>query len=343
MKNRDSKIVVHLIPYDGIGGVETAARSLMGFQCARLRISVKYLHPRPILGACETLKRTVRDLWGAFWNMRRERPDVLVVSLWRSYVFGIIYKIVHPRVKLVLFVHLPRDVHVVDFLATRIAALLASEVWFDSEMSKKGRLPRCMVRNSRVISYYRTLDGKQTDGIPRPRFVFWGRLHKQKGLDRAIRIFHQLKHDWSEARFDIIGPDGGELEHLKQLVQKYGLDDSVQFCGPMNSAAICDLASSGSFYLQTSLFEGMALSVIEAMSIGLVPVVTPVGEIGSYAEHMRNSVLVYEDDACQALVDSLLRDPSKYRELHLAAIDACKNRVGYRESFVDACHAICAQ
>ena len=40
--------------------------------------------------------------------------------------------------------------------------------------------------------------------------------------------------------------------------------------------------ANASFYLQTSKFEGFAMSVVESMMMGLVPVVTPVGEIGRY-------------------------------------------------------------
>ncbi|MDG1226130.1 MAG: hypothetical protein P8P11_06220, partial [Burkholderiales bacterium] len=49
---------------------------------------------------------------------------------------------------------------------------------------------------------------------PSENFIFWGRLHKHKGLEQSIKIFYDIKGDFPDARFTIIGPDGGMKKKL---------------------------------------------------------------------------------------------------------------------------------
>ena len=52
-------------------------------------------------------------------------------------------------------------------------------------------------------------------------------------------------------------------------------------------------AKKCSFFLQLSFYEGFAMSVIEAMQLGLVPVVTNVGEISNYCIDNFNGVITF--------------------------------------------------
>ena len=60
--------------------------------------------------------------------------------------------------------------------------------------------------------------------------------------------------------------------------------------------------------------------VAEAMQIGLVPVVTPVGEIARYSVDGKNAVCVQKDDAAVDALMDLLSDMGRYkRKSHAAA------------------------
>lgn len=97
------------------------------------------------------------------------------------------------------------------------------------------------------------------------------------------------------------------------------------------------------FYLQTSDLEGMAMSVLEAMQLGLVPVVTPVGEIASYCRHQENSLLITSDRQAVDDILGLLNNSRMYEQLRERAIATWTDKPLYSESVVQACLEICSE
>ncbi len=132
----------------------------------------------------------------------------------------------------------------------------------------------------------------------------------------------------------IIGPDGGELNDLVRLCRQLNLSEAVSFLGPMGIDDIPTAALDAAFYLQTSNFEGMAMSVVEAMQLGLVPVVTPVGEIANYCEQGKSAILVSDDAEIPRQIQNLLEHPDRYQEMRLNAISRWQNKPTYAESII---------
>lgn len=332
--------VVHLIPYRGIGGVERAAQSMLLEQHQTLSFSVTTIFPnRPYTSALA--------LWNPYFYIRSvllitaSRPELLIVSLWRSCIVGIIVKLIHPRTKLVLFLHYPSHVHFFDRCLTTLAALSSTKVWADCHQTLLQRLPRLPSSKGRVISFVTEhISPAAPQNIVRPSFIFWGRLHEQKSIHRSIHLFSLLCRHYPNAHFTIIGPDSGELSVLKRQVSSLNLSRNVHFLGAMNFSSIRRHAINASFYLQTSRLEGMSMSVVEAMQLGLVPVVTPVGEIANYAHDGFNSVLVHDDAHTVATLISLLQDHIKYQYLRLNSVKTWSSCLLYRDDVILACKEI---
>jgi glycosyltransferase involved in cell wall biosynthesis len=93
-------------------------------------------------------------------------------------------------------------------------------------------------------------------------------------------------------------------------------------------------------YLQTSNFEGMAMSVVEVMQMGLVPVVTFVGEIAAYCRNGCNAVIVESERQTVADLIRLLDSNELYQALRSAAIATWDDKPLYRDSMLDACRAL---
>ena len=267
--------------------------------------------------------------------LARHKPDLLIVSLWRSCVVGILYKLLRPRGKLVVFLHLPDDVHWIDALFTRIALLISSQAWADSKatLAQRASYNKPQRSISFVTQRYTPISRKE----PAPVFVFWGRISAQKGLDRALRLFARIRSRHANARFHIIGPDGGAQDSIRKLIGRLALGQSVLLAGERRHDQIAEVAREASFYLQTSLTEGMAISVVEAMQLGLVPIVTPVGEIGNYCRDGENSIVVSEDIKAASQIERLLCSPDRYRDISEAAIATWQDRPLYRDDVMSAC------
>jgi len=335
--------VVHLIPYAGIGGVEIAARSLPAGWHGNLLFERQYLVSNstviPRTGEYhgpQTSLNDPRTYWHALWKLVRNPPDLLVASLWRGALVLIFLKLLRPHQRVALFLHSSFDVHFIDKLSNRLAMCFSDSIWCDSCATLQKRVPVNFQNRGRVISFLLNRRPLPDRRDPAPRFVFWGRLSAQKGLDRALRFFREVLHQESGASFTIIGPDDGQEDHLRTIVEEEDLVEHVFFKGPMQPEEIITEASRACFYLQTSPDEGMALSVVEAMQAGLVPVVTPVGEIARYCYDGQSAVFVHDDSAAIETVLGLLSDPERYWRMSRAAAEYWQEKALYRDDFLAA-------
>jgi glycosyltransferase involved in cell wall biosynthesis len=354
--------VVHLIPYDGIGGVEVAARSLpAGDHDSRhdrhddprerdLRFAKLFLSrrggvvPGPHVWTGPRVSEWAPGNYlGAVAELRRRRPDLVIVSLWRSCIVALLARLVVPRLRLVAFLHLAAPVHLPDRLLNRAVMRLATEIWADSDSTLAARLPAGQRHKGRVISFLTDRLDRVTQGPAAPRFIFWGRLHPQKGLDRALDVFARLAATRPQARFTVIGPDMGHRRALEARARDLGVAGQVVFTGPMARDAIFALAGDHDFYLQPSRTEGMAMSVVEAMQLGLVPVVAPVGEIPRYCRDGETALFIAPDAAAAAVaarIDALLAAPDRVERMARAAHDVWQARPLYRDDVLAASRAV---
>ena len=128
----------------------------------------------------------------------------------------------------------------------------------------------------------------------------------------------------------------GELSSLIKQVDKLGLKNHVEFLGPKDLDSITNLAEETSFYLQTSKLEGMAMSVVEAMQLGVIPIVTPVGEIKNYCVNGMNSILISDNDSVISSVRDLLNNTNLYLDMRNNCIKKWQNHEIYSESVIRA-------
>lgn len=335
MSDTNRASFVHLIPHSGIGGVEMAAATMNAVAEPDIGFRVDYIMPSSGLGwvsQVSHMRRAVRRILAA-------PPDVLIVSLWRACLVGVAVKLLRPRLRLVLFLHSTVDVHAGDWLATRLAYRLSECVWGDSTSTLTERLGG-RAKDGRRISF-RIAPLQPVDrAAPHPTFVFWGRIHRMKRLERALRIVAAVKQSAGHGHFIIAGPDDGARAELERLVAELGLADSVSFIGAVTPDQLPGLAARASFFLLTSEAEGMSVAAVEAMQLGLVPVVTPVGELIHYARDDENAVIVSNQSKAVADVLRLLAEPERYARLSAAAVATWREEGLYRDSVLAACRAM---
>lgn len=336
--------VRHVVPYDGVGGVEAAARSIVN-PPADQDFRVVYVFPN--VSSRQKRARTFdpRKIFGVACELAREKPDLVIVSLWRSALVGLLLRVLAPEVRMVLFLHNARDAHLLDRVCTRAFARVAHAVWADSAVTACARLPeKQTIRIISMLTQRLPPVERDTDEAPAPRFVYWGRLAAQKNLGRALQLFARVHALRPDARLRLIGPDGGEEGALRARARELGIEDVTSFIGPQAPDAIPPLVSDCRFFLSTSVYEGMALSVCEAMQLGLVPIVTPVGEISRYCADGHNAIVLplTERSGDAAAVESLLAlldDAAEYSRLSARAIASFADAPLYRDSIAAAVRA----
>lgn len=337
--------VVHVVPYDGVGGVETALKSLPaglydGIEFRKCFIAGKgggidrspFEHHGP-----RRSENNIVNYVAAIRYIRSVKPDIVIGSLWRSCLVLIALRLLGTPTKQVVFLHLPKSVHLADYVCNRLAIALATEIWADSEATLILRVPVRLHNMARVISFHTRRIPAVPICSPEPNFIFWGRIDPQKGLLRALKIFATVRETLPDAAFSIIGPDKGYGGILRDLCRTLAIDDAVRFRGPKVWEEIQREASGHSIYLQTSEVEGMAMSVIEAMQLGLVPVVTPVGEIARYCSEGQNAIIVRDNERAVQDILEVIANPMTYQRLARAAQSHWHGKPLYRDSVLSAC------
>ncbi len=127
--------VVHLIPYDGIGGVETAARSIGEYQPDDLEFRVRCIFDDVPEHRIKWKTYNPFQIISCARSIATESPDLLIMSLWRAALVGILVRFLNPRVRLVLMVHNSVDAHLLDYTFTRWVMTYCAEIWADSTAS----------------------------------------------------------------------------------------------------------------------------------------------------------------------------------------------------------------
>ena len=123
------------------------------------------------------------------------------------------------------------------------------------------------------------------NGIDVDRFTFHGpnvnanaitvaRLSPEKDFPTLLRAVHLASRDVPEFRLKIVG-DGSERESLETLTRELQIEEHVEFLGERND--VPDLLARSGFFVSSSLTEGISLTLLEAMSVGLPVLATAVG------------------------------------------------------------------
>jgi glycosyltransferase involved in cell wall biosynthesis len=117
--------------------------------------------------------------------------------------------------------------------------------------------------------------------IPRPETLnlcFIGRLVPCKGLEMALDASQSLLRS-NKANFRIIG-DGPLMQSLRDQAERLGISEHVDFTGWVSHADIPSLAAQSNIFFFPSIREFGGGAVIEAMALGLVPIVIDYGGPG---------------------------------------------------------------
>lgn len=110
-----------------------------------------------------------------------------------------------------------------------------------------------------------------------PDLLYLGRLSQNKKVDRLIETFAQLKQRYGfPGLLHIVGPSWDvSAEALTQKARDCGVEDAVRLHGFASPEDLRRIAASCGFFVSASEYEGFGMSMLEAMSVGLVPLVQP--------------------------------------------------------------------
>lgn len=127
-------------------------------------------------------------------------------------------------------------------------------------------------------------------------------LNNQKGHAYLIRAVPEVLRKAPRTRFLLVG-DGHLRGGLEAMVASLGLSHAVMFAG--NRDDVASILASTDLFVLPSLFEGMPMSVLEAMAAGCAVVATDVGGTQDVVVSGQTGLLVPPEDS-GALAEAIL-------------------------------------
>lgn len=173
-----------------------------------------------------------------------------------------------------------RHGHALGNLSTPVVAGLswmADAVACVSEELLRDQQRRCRIPGTRILRIW--------NGIDTERFAWAGpriepvalavcRLSPVKDIATLLRAMALVRQEVPEFRSRIAG-DGPSRSALEDLAAQLGIRESVEFIGERSD--VPSLLREAGLFVSSSLSEGLSLTLLEAMAVGIPVVATAVG------------------------------------------------------------------
>jgi glycosyltransferase involved in cell wall biosynthesis len=155
------------------------------------------------------------------------------------------------------------------------------------------------------------------------RGVFVGRLVPYKGADMLLEAAAPLIRGGG-LRLDIIG-DGPQMSELQTLVRREGLGTGVTFHGWIEHTRVADYLAQSDLLTFPSVREFGGAVVLEAMVVGLVPVVVDYGGPGELGTEGTGFLIPLGDrsqiiERLRGVLSRIVADPAQIEPKSQAAI-----------------------
>lgn len=147
-----------------------------------------------------------------------------------------------------------------------------------------------------------------------PIFISVGRLSREKNPELLFQAFIKFHENFENARLIFVG-EGDLREQLMRLVRQYNIDSHVVIAGIRSSKEVAAYLKGADVFVLSSEFEGMPISVLEALGCGLPVVSTDVGEIRRVVSPGKNGeiVTVFDQDHLADAMTHCFLNVTRYR------------------------------
>lgn len=175
-----------------------------------------------------------------------------------------------------------------------------------------------------IVPFPATIQARTGSGhAQRRRVVFAGRVVAHKGVAILIRAAHEV-----DGEFVICG-DGRQLEAMRRLARRMGVERRVTFRGWLGSQQLAQELADASVVVVPSLWpEPFGLVGIEALAAGRPVIASATGGVEDWLEDGVSGVCVKPGDVADLVraLNDLLADPDRQAAMGLAGRQAVHAR-----------------
>lgn len=142
--------------------------------------------------------------------------------------------------------------------------------------------------------------------------LFLSRLHPKKGLDLLVDAWSGVDREHPDARLVIAGPDseGMQAKLLNEILAR-GLEDTIVFTGLLQGPMKWSALDAAECYVLPSHSEGLSMSLLEAMGMGLPVIATKACNMPDISTFNTGWEIDADADSLRAALRSLLSRPTE--------------------------------
>ncbi|SDN32463.1 Glycosyltransferase involved in cell wall bisynthesis [Paenibacillus sp. yr247] len=214
----------------------------------------------------------------------------------------------------------PKVRRIIYSVAERLAGMLSTRIITVSEYDRRLCEKYSVIPASKLVTIQNGIPDMEVMPIRQGaqssiRLIMVARMErpkKQLFLLEALAGIHHL--DWE---LDLVG-DGPQLAEIQKMIVKLGLEHKVRLLGERKD--VSTLLSQSHVFILTSDWEGLPLSILEAMRAGLPVLASNVGGIPELVEEGVNGYLIQNGDVhhLRSRITDLIQDDATRSQLGLA-------------------------
>lgn len=176
----------------------------------------------------------------------------------------------------------------------------------------------------------RKLENRKFDNID--EFLYVGRLVKYKRVDAILEALHQVYQD-RPFRFNIVG-SGEEKDNLQRIVQRYKMNDRVNFLGKLSRVEAFQMMNSSTYFIMISEGETFGMVYIEAMLAGCITIASKYGGVDGVIVDGLNGFLSEEGDSSKLAekLQAILKLGSESKKT--IRVNAIKKALEFKDSSI---------
>jgi len=144
-----------------------------------------------------------------------------------------------------------------------------------------------------------------------PNIIMVARFQNPKDHISLIKALHKLKDlEWN---LQLVGEDGGLEQSVKDLVTQLKMDERIEFLG--NRSDVDQLLSHSHIFVLTSFWEGLPLSILEAMRAGLPVIASNVGGVNEAVINGETGFVIDDFKGLVKSLEELIRSSDRRKEM----------------------------
>lgn len=231
------------------------------------------------------------------------------ISFWRKSIFILIGKFFGK--KIIYHIHggafkefTQKNRNAVHYIISHTDCIIAlSESWkryFEQEFHHKN-----VVVVNNIIEYPHL--NPQVHNIP--TLLFLGCINRNKGIYDLLDIVIQNKQIYN-CQFRLLIGGKGEVECIKKLIQENNISNIVSYIGWVSGEKKSEVFNLSDIYILPSYYEGLPISILEAMSYAMPIISTNIGGIPEIVKEGINGFLVRPGNKAElkSAIDRLIAD-----------------------------------